>query len=193
MISALAAVTACSNTPAPWTQANQSPWSAKHEAERSSVPDEAVVEDTAMEDGAMKDEPAPMEAQAEPQAEPVPQAAEQESVENAPVEAVAAEAAAPAVENMTPEQEILAMSPGAYAVQVYAGKTLASIDKFKQANGLDDLKTVKTDRGGEIVYVLVSLQPDRASAKQAAAELEQKTGTKPWVRSIAGLQKIVAQ
>ena len=51
---------------------------------------------------------------------------------------------------------------------------------------------MKTDRSGSIVYVLVDIHPDRSSANAAAADLEMKTGSKPWVRSVAGLQKIVA-
>jgi cell division septation protein DedD len=43
------------------------------------------------------------------------------------------------------------------------------------------------------MYVLVSPQDDRASANTVAAELEQKTGTKPWVRSIESLQKVIMQ
>ena len=53
--------------------------------------------------------------------------------------------------------------------------------------------TVKTDRSGSIVYVLVDIHPDRASADAAAAELEVKTGSKPWVRSLGGLQAIAVQ
>ena len=67
------------------------------------------------------------------------------------------------------------------------------MEKFKASKGLDDLTVVKTDRSGEIIYVLVDVYPDRTSANAAAAELEIKTGSKPWVRSLAGLQAIVAK
>ena len=52
---------------------------------------------------------------------------------------------------------------------------------------------VKTDRSGSVVYVLVDVYNDRTSANAAAVDLEIKTGAKPWVRSVAGLQKIVAK
>jgi septal ring-binding cell division protein DamX len=94
---------------------------------------------------------------------------------------------------MTPEQEIMAMPASNYAVQVYASKTQASIDKYKSDKGLENLMSVRTDRSGSIVYVLVDVHPDRATANAAASDLEIKTGSKPWVRSIAGLQKIVAE
>jgi len=52
---------------------------------------------------------------------------------------------------------------------------------------------VKTDRDGSAIYVLVSVHDDRVSAEQAAADLEQKTGSKPWIRSMAGLQKVAVE
>ncbi len=97
------------------------------------------------------------------------------------------------VQDLTSEQEIMAMPASNYAVQVYASKTDDSVEKFKSNKGLENLMTVKTDRSGAIVYVLVDVHPDRASANAAATDLEAKTGSKPWVRSVAGLQKIVAQ
>ena len=164
----------CSSSPAPWTQSDDSPWSGKREAEQNSVPADEVVVDTSLNDPALLADPEPIAMEA-PAAEPAPEVI---------IETV--------VEEMTPEQEIMAMPATGYAVQVYASKTLSSMEKFQADKGLEDLKAVKTDRNGEIVYVLVDLHPDRASAKQAAGFLEQKTGTKPWVRSIAGLQKIIA-
>ena len=96
------------------------------------------------------------------------------------------------VEDEPGTQDIMAMLSSNYAVQVYAGKTQDSVEKFKASKDLTDLSVVKTDRDGSIVYVLVDIYPDRASADAAAAELEIKTGSKPWVRSLGGLQKIVA-
>lgn len=97
------------------------------------------------------------------------------------------------VEPQTPEEQVMAMPASNYAVQVYASKSVSNIEKFRDNNDLNDLMIVKTDRGGDIVYVLVDIHPDRATAKAAAADLEARTGTRPWVRSVAGLQKIVAQ
>jgi len=96
-------------------------------------------------------------------------------------------------EELTPEEEVMALAGTGYAVQVYAGKTSESVEKFSSSKDLAGLTAVKTDRAGSIVYVLVDLHEDRASANAAAANLEVITGSKPWVRSVAGLQKIVAQ
>ena len=169
----------CSNTPAPWTQTQDevSPWSAKHAADEATLPSDVAVSDTTLNDPVLL---------ADPEPEPV-------IIMEEPVAAPAPEVIMPVVvEELTPEQEIMALSGESYAVQVYASKTAESIEKFKDSKNLVELKTVKTDRSGSIVYVLVDIYPDRSAANTAAADLEMQTGSKPWVRSVAGLQMIVA-
>lgn len=164
----------CSSSPAPWTQAEDNPWGAKREAEaQDTLPDE-VVTDTSFSDPELLSDPEPIMMQ------------EPELVEAVVIVPVV-------VEDLTPEQEIMAMPASNYAVQVYAGKSPDNVEKFKSANDLGNLMTVMTDRSGSIVYVLVDIYPDRSTANAAAADLEMKTGSKPWVRSVAGLQNIVAQ
>ena len=111
-------------------------------------------------------------------------------------EAVAKPEPVPEPEPMVEEPAatgVMALSSTGYAVQVYAGKTEESVIRYQSAHGLNDLMMVKTERGGEIFFVLVSAHDDRATAINAAADLEQKTGSTPWVRSIAGLQKIAVE
>ncbi|PCJ84206.1 MAG: hypothetical protein COA54_14290 [Thiotrichaceae bacterium] len=165
-------LTACSTSPAPWTQANDSPWGAKRDAEAQALPSDEAISDTSLNDPVLL---------ADPEPEPI-MMAEPEMI--APVVVM---------EELTPEQEVMALSGSGYAVQVYAGKTVESVEKFRSSKDLSGLTAVKTDRAGSIVYVLVDLHEDKASANSAAANLEAITGSKPWVRSIAGLQKIVAQ
>ena len=169
----------CSSSPAPWTQTDDSPWGDKHAAETENLPsDDAVTSDTSLNDPVLLADPEPEPAiiMEEPEAAPAPEVI-----------------VAVVVEELTPEQEIMELPGESYAVQVYASKTVESIEKFKSSKNLAELKTVKTDRSGSIVYVLVDIYPDRSSANTAAADLEMKTGSKPWVRSVAGLQKIVSQ
>jgi septal ring-binding cell division protein DamX len=168
---------ACSSSPAPWTQTDESPWGTKRAAESQNVPADEAVTDTTLNDPVLLADPAaePITMQ-EPEAAPAPEAI-----------------VAVVVEDLTPEQEIMAMPATDYAVQVYASKTADSVEKFITDKGLNGMKMVKTDRSGSIVYVLVDVYPDRATASAAAVELETKIGAKPWVRSLAGLQKIVAQ
>jgi len=168
----IAGLTACSSEPAPWTRPDESPWS-QQQAAMSSAEDVAVVEEPVI-----IDEPEPISERFDIE-EPVPVVA-----------AVAVPEAEPIP--LSPEEQIMAMDTG-YAVQIYASSTLGRMDKFKADHGLDDMLAVSTDRDGSIIYVLVSTYPDRDSANIAAAELQQETGTKPWVRGIEGLQKVVTR
>lgn len=159
----LAGLAACSSEPAPWTRPDESPWSEKHAA----ASEEVVI----VEEPVVINEPEPVMI-----AEPV----------------VIAAVAVPEPVPQTPEEQIMAMNSG-YAVQIYASTRLASMDKFKSSNGLDDMLAVKTERNGSLMYVLVSPEQDRHTADMRANVLEQQTGTKPWVRSIESLQKVIIQ
>ena len=169
----------CSNTPAPWTQEDDSPWGAKYEAEANNAAYDETVTDTSLNDPVLL---------ADPDIEAI--------VMDAPEAAPAPEVIVPVVVEETPEPvstDIMSMLSTNYAVQVFAGNTVESVEKFKAQKAVTDLMTVKTDRSGSIVYVLVDVHPDRATANAAAAELEIKTGSKPWVRSLGGLQAITVQ
>lgn len=171
----------CSSTPAPWAQADNSPWGSKHanEAQNSAV-NESMA-DTSLNDPVLLADPEPEPiAMQEPEAMAAPEVIVPVIVEEPEME-------------QTAEQEIMVLSAAHYAVQAYAGNTVESVEKFKMNTDLGDLKTVKTDRSGTIVYVLVDVYPDRATANAAAKDIEMKSGSTPWVRSVAGLQKIVAQ
>lgn len=89
--------------------------------------------------------------------------------------------------------DIMDAPASAYAVQVYAGKALENVTHYMNSHGLDHMQIIKTDRDGEVFHVLVSIHGDKKSAYQTANDLEQRTGSKPWVRSVAGLKKIAVQ
>jgi hypothetical protein len=170
----LAGLTACSSEPAPWTRPDESPWSDKHASVDGNIDDVTVIEEplVVIEEDPMMDpymiepEPAAVVAAVDvPGPEPVP---------------------------LSPEEQIMSMDSG-YAVQIFASNNMSSMDKYKASNGLEDMLAVKTSRDGSIFYVLVSTQPDRDSANMVASELQERTGTKPWIRSILGLQKVVYQ
>ncbi len=159
----------CANRPAPWVQADRK----QADAEKN-VPAEIVLSDALLNDPVLLAEPEPI-------------------MMEQPVAIVPVVIVPVVLEQQTPEQEIMALPTTSFAVQVYAGNTFDSVEEFKKSKNLTELKTVKTDRSGSIVYVLVDVQPDRSSANAAATELENKTGSKPWIRSVAGLQMIIAQ
>lgn len=167
----------CSSTPAPWAQTDDSPWGSKRANETQDLPSDEAISDTLFDDPVLLADPEP------------------EAIIMQEPEAVAApEVIVPVVvEELTPEQEIMALPSSYYAVQVYAGNTKDSVDKFQANNNLAELKIIKTARSGSIYYVLVDIHPDRATANAAAKTIEANTGTTPWVRSIAGLQKVVVQ
>jgi septal ring-binding cell division protein DamX len=168
---------ACTSSPAPWKQA-EDPWQSKRAAEGDGVVlSDAAVSDIPLGELVTLAEPEPVAMQA-----PVGM---QDPATPEPITPVM-------VQDLTPEQEVMAMPASHYAVQVYASKSVASVEAFKDSKGLENLVTVKTDRAGSIVYVLVDFYADLSSAQAAAVELETKTGTKPWVRSVAGLQKVVS-
>ncbi len=175
----------CSSTPAPWTQQDGSPWGAKHELEAQNALSDSAASDTSLNDPVLL---ADTELLAD--LEPEQEAIVMQSPEAAPAPVLIMPVV---VEEEPVTQDIMAMLSTNYAVQIFAGASTESVEKFKTSKDLPDLKTVKTDRSGSIVYVLVDIYPDRLEADAAAADLELKTGTKPWVRSLAGLQKIVAE
>jgi len=169
---------ACTSSPSPWTQAENSPRGSERASETQAIPSGEVITDTTLNDPVLL---------ADPEPEPI--------VMQEPDAMAAPEVITPVVvaDELTPEQEIMELPTSSYAVQAYAGKTMDSLESFKAKNDLPELKAVRTERSGAIIYVLVDIQPDRASANAAANSIEAKTGSKPWVRSVAGLQKIVAQ
>ncbi len=194
---AIVGLVACSSSPAPWTQVDDSPWGAKRKTETESLTKDAK----SMSDPILLGEPAAVVIENDVMAgaeipdtvnvQPTPVMIEAV----APKQVVAAPAAVESaiVGSYSAEQELLTLPASDYAVQVYAANSIASVDRFKNAKDVHELKTVATSRSGSIVYVLVDIYSDRAMANAAAKELAIRTGAKPWVRSLAGLQKIIVQ
>ena len=179
---------ACSSSPAPWTQVDDSPWSSKRTAESEILSNDV----SSMTDPVLLGDPEPAVIIEESKLEPVAIDMQPETVvvEPAIVEPVVVESNIVA---QSTEQELLDMPASNYAVQVYAANSINSVEKFKNKKNVYELKTVSTVRSGSIVYVLVDVYSDRSSANAAAIDLADRTGEKPWIRSLAGLQKVIAQ
>lgn len=178
---------ASNNAENSWSKPDDSPWSGKRAAEAETA---AAEEELAYDPNATY-EPVPLY---EPEPQPVveePVVVNEPEPMDAPMTVVTEEE--PATAEASVEDIILALPANSYAVQVYASKTMASIEGYQKKNELNDLHIVKTDRSGEVMYVLVGMYDDRASATAAADTLQEQTGSKPWVRSIAGLQKIISK
>ena len=181
---------ACSSSPAPWTQVDDSPWGSKHKAEAESLSDDT----TSMSDPVLLGDAEPAVMVEAAMSEEVVEV-QSEVVESVVVEPVIVEAVVTESQSISQstEQELLSLPASDYAVQVYAATSIDSVEKFKDAKAVYELKTVATNRSGSIMYVLVDIYSDRAAANAAATDLASRTGAKPWIRSLAGLQKIIVQ
>ncbi|MES0327250.1 MAG: hypothetical protein ABUK13_03570 [Gammaproteobacteria bacterium] len=165
----------CSNSPS-WRDADNSPWKTKRDSEDTSFeefvelsPDDAPFAETTM--------PEP-ERESMFEIEPVlTEPGLPEPVEEIPAPSVIG-------------SDIMSAPASAYVVQAYAGRKLNNVNGYMSSHDLDQMQIVKTNRDGDILYVLVSLHDGLESAKQASFDLEQRTGSKPWVRSVTGLQRI---
>lgn len=167
----------CSNSPS-WRDEDNSPWKTKRDSESPSLEEfvELNLEEAPFAETTMPDRESMFEI------EPVltePGLPEPPVVEEKPAPRVIG-------------SDIMSAPASAYVVQVYAGRKLNNVTSYKRSHGLDQLQIVKTNRDGGIMYVLVSLHDNRESAKQASFDLEQRTGSKPWVRPVTGLQRIFA-
>ena len=151
---------------------NDSPWSKKHEAlKQQAAIDEVVIDEPVIQEAIVYiDEPMPAFVELEPAALAIDTTPSYEP----PMQIV----------ETSNDDTILSLPSSHYAVQVYASSSTDNMDKYKTTKGLEDLTAVKTDRGGSPVYVLISLHEDRSSANEAAVNLEQIIGSKPWVRSV---------
>jgi len=142
------------------------------EFEAEPVPVESMSAFERLEAGVTEPEPVPVEEMPAEIVEPVV-----ESVEEVSTESLAA-------------SDISGVSSKSYAVQVYAGRVLANVNRYKETHALDDMEIVKTDRDGEIIYVLVGIHDGYSVASQAATDIEERTGSAAWVRSVSGLQNM---
>ncbi|MDH5711351.1 MAG: SPOR domain-containing protein [Gammaproteobacteria bacterium] len=211
----VAGLSACSTSSS--YSGGDSPWKAKRDAERANAPTEEFVEvglDQAVEVNAMEEMPVAEEAMARPgMVEADVMQPELETVadfnpEPVPVETMSTlerlelEAAAPQqapmemIEEVVPVSagsDIMSAPSGAYAVQVFAGRRISNVKRYQETHGLSAMQIVATDHGGETIHVLVGIYADRSSARQAAEDIEASTGSRPWVRSVAGLKSMAVQ
>lgn len=199
-------LSSCSNS----SSSNKSPWESKQEAESGNVVSEEFVEVSMDQPEALnsKDDVAIVElAATEPEIVALPELEALPDFESALVQEpkpvlvepmsdtleITNTEAIKDVPNVDNISDIMNVPSSAYAVQVYAGKALANVNKYRSDHGLDYMQIVATERNGEIMHVLVGIYDDRKSAMQASVDVEASTGSKPWVRSITGLQKAAAK
>lgn len=126
-----------------------------------------------------------MAAEAEPMQEPVEMQPMAEP-EPMPME----EPAAPAA--MSIEAEVMSMPADYYAVQVFASVDIDRVYKFAEMNQLSVRYILPTVRDGITWHILLlDVYPDLSSAKSGLAEVEGTLSTKPWIRKLGSVQKLM--
>lgn len=169
---------ACSSTgeKSAWGEKTVSPWATGGTIKSGR---DAYEESQASEQGAISDQLAydPYAPAPEPvvEAEPMP-------VEEAPVVA----------EDMGAEQEIMGLPANYYTVQLIASVDIDRVYKFAEKNQLSVRYVVPTVRDGVTWHVLLlDVYPDLSSAKMARDDIAGRLTTKPWVRTIGSVQKLM--
>lgn len=162
----VAVFSGCSSKPSPWTK-KDSPWG---QGGRS-LGTEGPAAEEYREDLAAVEEPAPMETQFE---EPMM------FEEPAPMEQAPADG------------DIMSLPSNYYAVQVMASVDIDRVYKFAERNQLSVRYVVPTMRDGVTWHVLLlDVYPDYASAKAGVAEVAGLLPTKPWIRKVGSIQRLV--
>ena len=95
-------------------------------------------------------------------------------------------------QDMGIEQEILNQPANYYTVQLMASVDIDRVYKFAERNQLSVRYVVPTMRDGVTWHVLLlDIYPDLASAKIARDEMSGLLNTKPWVRTLGSIQKLM--
>ena len=107
-----------------------------------------------------------------------------------PVEAAAV--AETESEAMTAEDEIMNQPADYYTVQLFASVDIDRLYRFAEQIQLSVRYAIPTVRDGVTWYVLLlDIYPDFTSAKAGMAEVAGTLSTKPWIRSLGSLQKLM--
>lgn len=102
------------------------------------------------------------------------------------VDSYAEKEAAPA------DGDIMALPAHYYAVQVMASVDIDRVYKFAEQNQLSVRYVVPTLRDGVTWHVLLlDVYPDYTSAKAGVAEVAGLLPTKPWIRKVGSIQKLM--
>jgi septal ring-binding cell division protein DamX len=84
------------------------------------------------------------------------------------------------------------VAPGYYTLQVLASVDKKAIYKFAKEHQLSTRYVVPTVRGATTWHVLLlDVYPDKAAAKAAMENAAASLPAKPWMRSVASVQKLM--
>ena len=154
----------CSSTPAPWTQENESPWGAKHEAEAQSGTSDQAISDTSLNDPVLLADTEPeaiaMEA---PEAAPAPEVIIAVIVEDEPVET-----------SLDDELELASVDEASADVE-FESTDLSADDELEQDAGLE-LEASADEIEVEFDGLSLEVEEDSPAADEAELSLEDELG-----------------
>lgn len=183
-------LSACSSSPSPWTK-QSSPWDQRRDTQAPAPAASEYKQELAAVDQTTSE--VELSYQTEQVESVVP--AESAVEEPAMVEPEAAESvAAVAVdsESVSAEDEILNQPADYYTVQLFASVDIDRVYKFAEQNQLSVRYVVPTVRDDVTWNVLLlDIYPTLADAKAGLSEIEGSLSTKPWIRSLGSLQKLM--
>ncbi|MCW9015217.1 MAG: hypothetical protein OQL06_15730 [Gammaproteobacteria bacterium] len=181
----LMVLSACASEPSPWTKQSNL-WDQRRDAPSAAPAADQYKQDLAAVDQATSASEVELSYQTEQVESAAPVTAEEavaepmESAVEAPPEA------------MTAEDEILNQPADYYTVQLFASVDIDRLYRFAEQNQLSVRYAIPTVRDGVTWYVLLlDVYPDYSSAKAGMAEVADTLSTKPWVRSLGSLQKLM--
>ena len=179
----MALLSACSSEPSPWTK-QQSPWEQRRDSMQAPAADEYKQDLASVDEGGNQVD---LSYQAEPVDGYAPGEADMGSAAMVEPES---EPVAP--ESMSPEQEIMSQPADYYTIQLIASVDIDRVYKFAEQNQLSIRYIVPTLRDGVTWHVLLlDVYPDYPSAKAAMQEVAGTLPTKPWIRKVGSVQKLI--
>ena len=97
-----------------------------------------------------------------------------------------------AEESAPADGDIMGLPGNYYAVQVMASVDIDRVYKFAERNQLSVRYVVPTMRDGVTWHVLLlDVYPDYDAAKAGVAEMGGLLPTKPWIRKVSSIQRLV--
>ena len=179
----MALLSACSSEPSPWTK-QQSPWEQRRDSMQAPAADEYKQDLASVDEGGNQ-------VDLSYQAEPVDGYALGEA-DMGSAAMVEPESEPVAPESMSPEQEIMSQPADYYTIQLIASVDIDRVYKFAEQNQLSIRYIVPTLRDGVTWHVLLlDVYPDYPSAKAAMQEVAGTLPTKPWIRKVGSVQKLI--
>lgn len=182
----MALLAGCASEPSPWSKP-QSPWDQRREAAPAPAADQ-YKQDLAMDQGTQNE--VELSYQTEPVESYSPAAEEAATMASLDTAEPVAEPE-PMADPMMGD-DFASVPADYYTVQLVASVDAGRVYKFAEQHQLSTRYVVPTRRDGLTWHVLLlDVYPDYASARQAMEEVAAGLPTKPWIRKVGSVQKLM--